>query len=209
MNGRIAGLLVLSVIPLLAGLMRLISLALGAPALEGAQRFAADPFAAVLHIVGSTAFFTLGALQFVPSLRRSAWHRRAGWVLAACAVGGALSGGWMVWRWAPKPWDSPALNLVRLVVAFTIVGFVVASLRAARRMDFVAHGGWVTRAWALAAGAGTQVMTLAVFEVLGSAQSHATYAACMSAGWLVNALAAELVLARARGASLQALEVRS
>jgi hypothetical protein len=194
-------------LPLVAGLARVTSLVVGAPALEGASRFAADPLVGALHIIGSAAFFTAGALQFLPSSRRSAWHRRAGQVLAGCAVTAALTGVWMVWRWAPKPWDSPALNAVRLVVAVAIIGAVITSLLAARRRDFVAHGAWMTRAWALAAGAGTQVLTLSVFAALGSAQSHAAYAGCMSAGWLINALAAELVLSRARVPAL--VEVRS
>lgn len=184
--------------------MRLVSLATGSPELEGAARFSAAPLTAVLHIVGATTFFTVGAFQFLPSLQKTSWHRRVGRVLAVGAVVAALSGVWMVWRWEPKQWDSAALNTVRVVVAFAIVGFVVTSVRAARRRDFTAHAAWMTRAWALCAGAGTQVLTMSVFSAFEP--SRGGYALFMAAGWGVNALIAEWVLARP---SLRSLEVAS
>lgn len=205
---RLVGLLVLSAVPLFAAVTRLLGLATGTPELEGAARFSAAPLTAVLHIVGLTTFFTVGAFQFLPSLQKTSWHRRAGRVLAVGAVVGALTGVWMVWRWEPKQWDSPALNAVRVVIAVAIVGFVVTSVRAARRRDFTAHAAWMTRAWALCAGAGTQVLTMSVFIVPGfeTLQSRGSYALLMSAGWGINALVAEWVLARP---SLRSLEVAS
>jgi len=210
MKRRIAGLLLLSAIPFAAGLVRLFSMSTASSELEGAARFAAAPLTGALHIIGSTAFLTVGAFQFVPALRRSAWHRLVGRVLAVLGVVGALSGSWMVWRWAPKEWDSPLLDTVRLVVALAIVSFIVLSVVAARRSAFDAHEAWATRAYALCAGAGTQVVTMSLFSLpaFEAFRSPGSYAALMSAGWLINALVAEWLLARPMRA-LRNVEVAS
>lgn len=196
MKKRIAGLLVLSAVPMLAGLTRLFSLSTGAPTLDGHDRFAADPWVAALHIVGATAFATVGAFQFVPSLRRGAWHRLAGRVLSVLGIAAAFAGTAMALRWAPKEFDSAALNAIRTVVACAMVAFVVLGVVAARRKRFDEHGAWMLRAYALFLGAGTQVFT-AGFTALPFMQPHMNEglaAASMAAGWLINALVAEWML---------------
>ncbi|PPL14295.1 hypothetical protein GY24_16620, partial [Microterricola pindariensis] len=64
------GLLLLSLIPVLAGAARLSEITGGA--LETAQnaRFLDSPIPVVTHIVSVTVFSLLGAFQFVPALRR-------------------------------------------------------------------------------------------------------------------------------------------
>lgn len=199
MKKRIAGLLLLSAVPFVAGVARLVSMSTGAFTLEDGSRFAADPLPAALHIVGATAFFTIGAFQFVPSLRQGAWHRRAGRVLSVLGVGAALAGMWMVWRWPPKQWDSPLLGALRVVVACAIIVAIAVSVSAARRGDLWTHQAWMTRAYALWAGAGTQVFTFALFDAppLEPVRGEGLYAALMAAGWLVNLGVAEWSLARA------------
>jgi len=200
MTKTIAGLLVLSAVPMFAGLSRLLSLSTGAFTLEGSERFAADPWTAALHLVGATAFATVGAFQFVPSLRRGAWHRVAGRVLSLLGVGAAVAGTVMALRWPPKAFDSPALNAARAVVAIAMVLFIVLGVVAARRRDLEAHRGWMVRAYALFLGAGTQVFT-AGFTALPWMQpfmSEALAAASMAAGWVINALVAEWLLRRPR-----------
>jgi hypothetical protein len=198
MKTKIAGLLALSAVPTLAGLSRVLSLSTGRFTLDGHERLAADPWMAALHIIGATAFATLGAFQFVPSLRRGAWHRVVGRLLSVLGVGGALAGTVMALRWPPKAFDSPALNAIRTVVAVAIVTFIVLGVVAARRRDFVAHRAWMVRASALFLGAGTQVFT-AGFTALPFMQPHLSEGlatATMTAGWLINALFAEWLLQR-------------
>ncbi len=202
MNKKIAGLLVLSAVPMLAGLSRLMSLSTGAFTLDGHQRFAADPWMAALHIIGATAFATLGAFQFVPSLRRGAWHRVVGRVLSVLGISAALAGTLMALRWAPKDFDSAALNAVRTVVAVAMVTFVVLGVITARRRQFEAHAGWMLRAYALFLGAGTQVFT-AGFTALPFMQpymSEGLAATSMAARRLINALVAEWMLRKPRAA---------
>ena len=49
----------------------------------------------IVHIIGSSVFLLLGALQFVPSLRRRRWHRIAGRIVAPAGLASALSALWM------------------------------------------------------------------------------------------------------------------
>lgn len=185
---------------MIAGVSRLLSLSTGAFTLDGHSRFAADPWTAALHIVGATAFATLGAFQFVPSLRRGAWHRTAGRVLGVLGLGAALAGTSMALRWPPKDFDSAALNSIRLVVALAMVTFIVLGVMAARRRQFEAHGAWMLRAYALFLGAGTQVFTagFTALPFMTPYMSESLAAATMAAGWLINAAVAEWILWKPR-----------
>ena len=78
-----AALLLVSVIPVLAGALRLVQL-LGGPALIPAvHRFEGFPLPLIVHIVSATLFAVVGAFEFVSRFRRQHrnWHRRAGRVL--------------------------------------------------------------------------------------------------------------------------------
>jgi tetratricopeptide (TPR) repeat protein len=65
--------------------------------------------------------------------------------------------------------------------------------------DFHGHGAWMTRAYAIALGAGTQVFTIlpwvVVFGPIGAAD-ELPRTLLMSAGWLINLAVAEYVIRR-------------
>ena len=63
------GLIALSIIPILAGAVRLAELADNPEITPNNARFVASPIPVTLHIVSVTLFSLLGALQFLPSLR--------------------------------------------------------------------------------------------------------------------------------------------
>ena len=86
------GLIVLSLIPVLAGSVRLTELMGGAEITANNARFFASPIPVTVHIVSVTVYSLLGALQFVPSLRRGrlSWHRIAGRILVHAGVPVAL-----------------------------------------------------------------------------------------------------------------------
>ena len=73
----VAGLLVLSVIPLAGGAFRLKQLTGGAEITPANARFFAAPLPVELHIVSASLFAILGAFQFSSSFRRRrpGWHR--------------------------------------------------------------------------------------------------------------------------------------
>src|ERR1700694_2227864 len=91
------GLIVLSLIPVLAGSVRLTELMGGPEITANIARFVASPIPVTVHIVSVTMYSLLGALQFVPSLRRgrSSWHRIAGRILVPAGVPVAVSGLWL------------------------------------------------------------------------------------------------------------------
>lgn len=207
MNKRVLGLLLLSVIPFVGGILRLVGLAAGDTTMDGHARFAADPFPAVLHIIGATAFATLGALQFLPSLRRSSWHRVAGRVISALAIVSMLAGTWMIIRWPLKPLDSSLLVVLRVMVALVTVALIAFSVREARRGAIDSHARWMTRAYALGAAGGTQAFTLAPMIMNESLQTPAINTALFSIAWVINLAVAEWVMRPAP--SLRTLEVAS
>src|SRR5664279_841460 len=65
-----AGLVLLSLVPVAAGMVRVTQLAGGGPVTPDNARFFASPVPVVLHIVCASVFCLLGAFQFVPWIRR-------------------------------------------------------------------------------------------------------------------------------------------
>src|SRR5207249_5393366 len=67
----------LCAIPLIAGAVRLVTLAVGAEVTPENARFFGAPLPVVLHIVCAAVYIVLGAFQLVPGFRRRkpGWHR--------------------------------------------------------------------------------------------------------------------------------------
>src|SRR5438270_3246099 len=90
----IPGLLILlSLVPAIAGTARLAQLAGGAQVTAENARFFAQPIPVVLHILSVIPYSILGAFQFSPGFRRRhrPWHRAAGRVLGVCGLIAAMS----------------------------------------------------------------------------------------------------------------------
>ena len=199
-----AGLIALSLVPAAAGTARLAQLAGGAAniTVENARFFAA-PLPLIVHIPAVILYSLLGALQFSPGLRRRyrGWHRAAGRVLVPCALIVALSGLWMTQAYPWPPSDGFAVYLERLVVGTVMLASTVLAVDALRRRDYTSHGAWMTRAYAIALGAGTQVLThLPWFMLVDLHPAGTPRAVMMGAGWAINIVVAELVIRRQRSA---------
>src|SRR6266851_7823790 len=132
------GLIVLSLIPALAGAVRLTELMGGAEITTQNARFFASPIPVVVHIVSMTVYSLLGALQFVPSLRRGrpSWHRTAGRILVPAGVLVALSGLWMTVFYPRPAGVGEALLVVRLIFGSAMLASIVLAVTAIRRRDF-------------------------------------------------------------------------
>jgi uncharacterized membrane protein len=195
------GLIVLSLIPVIAGAMRLTELAGGPEITANNARFVASPIPVMVHIVSVTVYSLLGALQFVPSLRRGrpSWHRIAGRILVPAGVLVALSGLWMSAFYSRPPGDGESLVVVRLIVGSAMLASIVLAVLAIRRRDFISHGAWMTRGYAIALGAGTQVFTIlpwvVIFGPIGAAD-ELPRTVLMTAGWVINLAVAEYVIRR-------------
>lgn len=193
-----AGLLALSIVPMLGGAARLGQLASGAQVTAANHRFFDQPVPVVLHIIGASVFCVLGALQFAPSLRRHRWHRVAGRIALPMGLVASLSGLWMTWAYPWPPGDEASLAVVRTVVGVGMTASLVLALVAVRRRDFRAHRAWVTRGYALGLGAGTQVLTHLPWLVANGGQPPLGWprTIAMTAGWAINLAVAEWAIRR-------------
>ena len=197
----VTGLLLLSLVPVVAGAARLTELSIGAGVTSANARFFEAPVPVVLHIIGATVFSVLGAFQFVPSLRRRRWHRMAGRVVLPAGLVAALTGLWMSLFYDLPATEGPALLVLRLVFGTAMAASLVLAFIAIRRGDVRTHSAWMTRGYAIGLGAGTQVFTHLPWVLLLGAPDETTRAVLMGAGWVINLAVAELVILRRRAAA--------
>ncbi len=191
------GLLALAVVPVAAGTGRVVQVLGGPEVLPPDARFAASPVPLVVHVVAAVAYAVLGAFQFSARLRRRRpdWHRRAGRLLVVLGLTVAFSGLWMTLSYPPKEGTGPLLWAARLVVSVGMGASIVLGVLAVRDRDLRGHRAWMTRAYALGLGAGTQAFTVGVgVAVLGSGVVR--HDLLMVSAWVLNLAIAEWVVRR-------------
>jgi uncharacterized membrane protein len=198
-----AGLITMALIPVLAGMSRLVLLAGGGPLTPANARFFGAPVPVLLHIVTVTIYSLLGAFQFAPELRRRwpRWHRAAGRILVVAGLGAALSGLWMAMFYAIVPADSALLHGFRLFFGSAMALSIVLGYRAIRQRDVARHQAWMRRAYAIGMGAGTQALTQLPPLLLFGAPDERSLALMMGSAWVLNLAVAEWLIHRARGAA--------
>ncbi|WP_457964675.1 DUF2306 domain-containing protein [Arthrobacter sp. D1-29] len=190
-----AGLILLSLIPVIAGAARLTELTGGAAITPQNARFFASPVPVVIHIVSVTVYSLLGAFQFVPSLRgRRGWHRMAGGILIPAGLLAALSGLWMS-AFYPLP-DGDTDVPLRLLFGSAMLVSLILGVVAVRRRDYVRHSMWMTRGYAIGVAAGTQALVIGPWILLAGPPSELTKALLMGAAWVINVAVAECVIQR-------------
>ena len=202
--GRFAGLplpawlIMLSSVPLLGGVARLLHLSSSDPPAAEALRFAIAPLPVTLHIIAATFYCLVGAFQFDSGLqcRWLALHRLLGRLTVVCGLVVGLTGLWMTLASEiPSGLQGELLRVVRVAVAASMVAFLVLGVMAIRAGQVRRHLAWMARAYALVQGAGTQALlllppTLAFGEITGLVRDLA-----MTAAWLLNLWVVEWVLA--------------
>ena len=187
----ITGLLLLSALPIIGGVVRLSEV----PAVAGSRPLASS-VAAVAHIVAMTVYCLLGAFQFSPALRgRRRWHRTAGRVLIPVGFVAALGAAWLAVFFSGPP-DQLPLAMVRLVFASAMLVFVALGTAAVIRRAFVMHGDWMARAYAIGVGNGTQSLVVILWTVpLGEVDAWGeTW--LVATGTLITVFVAELLIRR-------------
>ncbi|MEV4516682.1 DUF2306 domain-containing protein [Dactylosporangium sp. NPDC049525] len=190
-------LIALALIPVIAGTSRLVELAGGPHTLPANPRIAASPAPVVVHIVSAILYAILGAFQFSSALRRRrpAWHRAAGRVLVALGLAVAGSALWMTQFYGYQEHTGVLLYVFRLAFGSGMAAAIVLGFAAIRRRDITGHRAWMTRAYALALGAGTQAFTQGIGESLFGAGTPKTDL-MLGAGWAINLAVAEYVIRR-------------
>jgi uncharacterized membrane protein len=184
-------------VPAVVGTLRLVDLAGGPTVLPHNPRASASPVPVVVHIICALSYAVLGAFQFSAGLRRRrpGWHRKAGRALVVLGLAVAFSGLWMTQFYTRQPGSGELTYLLRLGVGSGMAASIVLGFAAIRHGDVTQHQAWMTRAYALALGAGTQVFTQGIGElVFGTGEP--TNALLLGAGWAINLAIAEYLIRR-------------
>lgn len=85
--------------------------------------------------------------------------------------------------------------MFRLLVGPGMGASVILGFARVRRGDIASHRAWMTRAYALALGAGTQVLTVGIGQaVFGTGVTRTDL--MQGAGWAINLVAAEWAIRR-------------
>jgi uncharacterized membrane protein len=205
-----AALLLISLVPVLAGAFRVVQLLGGPELIPADDRFGGFPLPLVAHIVGAIVFLVVGAFQLVPRFRRNhpGWHRRAGRVLAVAGLLVAGSALWMTLLYAAKPGTGSLLYALRLVFASAMAVCLVLGVTTIRRGDVIAHRAWMIRAYAIGLAAGTQAFTGGIGGALfgkGAVQGDLA----MGSAWFINLAVAEWAIRRQGGSGSASRSVRA
>jgi uncharacterized membrane protein len=191
-----AALILLSLIPLAAGVFRLTQLAGGAQITPANARFFASPLPVILHIVCACAYALLGAFQFVSRLwrRGTSWHRWVGRLLVPCGLIVGLSGLWMTLFYPHPKGASDLLYVLRLFFGSGMILSIILGFISIRRGDIIQHRAWMTRAYAIGLGAGTQALTGMVGALILGKPNELENALLMGAAWVINLAIAERII---------------
>jgi uncharacterized membrane protein len=200
-----AGLILLVLVPIIAGAMRFSSLVAGVEQTPDNARFVTMPAPVIIHIISVTFYSVMGAFQFHPGLRRRRprWHRISGRILVPMGIAAALSGLWMNLVYALPADSYGPLWVARWVFGLGMVAAIVIAFRAVLRRDFRAHRAWMIRAYAIAVAAGTQVITSLVWFMIIGESAASTTTVPLIAGWVVNLLIAEWIIRRRPARKMQ------
>ncbi|MBK8202823.1 MAG: DUF2306 domain-containing protein [Bdellovibrionales bacterium] len=191
----ISSLLLLSIIPVIAGIVRMNELIGGIVTAEN-SRFHASPIPVTMHIISVTIYSLFGAFQFSEGFRMqfTKLHRQFGKILIVSGFFAAITGLWMSLFYPAANYDGPFVQFVRLIVGTAMLIFLVFGVDAILRQEFKEHGAWMIRAYALGLGAGTQVLTHVPWFVFPSIKGEFSRAVFMTLGWVINVIVAEVII---------------
>ena len=109
----------------------------------------------------------------------------------------ALTGLWMTAGYAiPAALQGPLLYGVRIGVGLSMALAIGVSVRAILRRRIAQHRAWMVRAYALAQGAGTQVLILLPVTLTAGAPTFFFHDVLMALAWALNLLFAEWIIRR-------------
>jgi hypothetical protein len=107
----------------------------------------------------------------------------------------AFSALWMTQFYPHQPGTGDLAYIFRLAFGSGMAASIILGFTAIRRRDVAGHRAWMTRAYALALGAGTQAFTLGIGNA-AFGTSELTTDLSLGAGWAINLAVAEFVIRR-------------
>ncbi|MGJ8638523.1 MAG: DUF2306 domain-containing protein [Opitutaceae bacterium] len=196
----LSGLMLLSFVPCVGGLVRFFELMIGAQVMPPNPRVQAAPLPVIIHLIGSIPFCVLGILQFLPSMRSAypRFHRVSGRLIVMAGALSAISGLWMTHFYSfTVELQGPLLYWVRFAVGVGMIASLCLGLSAILNKRVIAHKAWMLRAYALGQGAGTQVFTGIGWMLLFGEPLGLTRDLLMTLSWAINLAVVEMILRRA------------
>jgi hypothetical protein len=103
---------------------------------------------------------------------------------------------WMVAFYQHPVGDGIALSVLRLIFGSAMLASIALGVRAIIRRNFVDHGNWMTRAYAIGMGAGTQAIVLIPGSIIFGSTHELSRTVLMGAAWVINLAVAEYVIRR-------------
>lgn len=192
--------IVYSFIPSFGGLFRILELAGGPAIIPENPRALVAPLPIVLHIFSSFLFCLLGAVQFLPSMRRHrpATHRAIGRTVAISGCISAVTGLWMTHFYTfPDELQGNMLYWVRIILSLSMVSLIGCAVVAIRSRNIFRHSASMLRAYAIGQGASTQTF-LGIFWIIvaGTEPLGAFRDGMMVFAWALNLLFAEYLISK-------------
>lgn len=193
-------LIALIIIPGVGGVARLVELSGGPMNLPPKPHVTESPLPLILHIIAALTFAVLGAFQFSPRLRshRPGWHRISGRLVVALGLVVALTALWLNQITPRQTAAAQLLYLFRLAAGSGMAIGTILGVTTIRKGDIAGHRAWMTRVYALAFGAATQVFTIGVGQA-NFGVSELTHTVMQGAGWVINLAIAERAIRRRPG----------
>ncbi|GHO99930.1 membrane protein [Reticulibacter mediterranei] len=194
-----AGLILLTSIPALGGVVSLVGFATSTALTPDDTKFHDLPLPIVLHIVSALPFCLLGAFQFAPGLRRRwrGFHRLAGWLVVLCGLTTGLSGLWMTQFYLfSLQSQSMLLYSFRMLFGSAMVLALALGLVAILRRNLARHRAWMIRGYAIGQGAGTQALTALLWMIIFGTLGEPAKDWLHGVSWVINLAVAEWLIHR-------------
>lgn len=162
----------------------------GASPGPAANHFASTGALVAHASIGATALI-LGAIQFFPATRERwpKWHRRAGTVYVICCLVGGTAGLLLSFGTTAGPIAGVGFGLLAILWLVTTAN----AWRYAKARDSLRHQRWMTRSYAMAFGAVTLRIYLAVFAIAG-VEFWTGYRLSAWISWVPNLFVAEAIV---------------
>jgi uncharacterized membrane protein len=193
------GLLILSFVPSVGGIFRLVELGsgIGSEFLPENPRIQSAPAPVIFHLFSVIPYCILGGFQFLPSFRMKypKWHRLVGRLLVGVGFVAAITGLWMTHYYSfPDDLQGVLLYTVRILVGVAMIAFILLGLSSILKKRIEQHKAWMIRAYALGQGAGTQVLITIPWLLTFGEPMGITRDILMTLAWMTNIFIAECAI---------------